>query len=111
LENSIDALSTGCRIAIAQKMAVLLLSTVQCFVDLIIKSAEKSNEITTIPELIHLLHIKGEIITTDAMGCQKDIAEKIVCQDGGYLFAARTIRRDCKIICKKFPLKELNNSG
>lgn len=42
-----------------------------------LKTAEKSNEITAIPELINLLDIKGKIITTDAMGCQKDIAEKI----------------------------------
>lgn len=93
-------------------MAVLLLSTVQCFVDLIIKSAEKSNEITTIPELIHLLHIKGEIITTDAMGCQKDIAEKIVCQDGGHLFAVMGNQEGLQNhLQKKFPLKELNNPG
>ena len=43
-----------------------------------LKTAEKSNENTAIPELINLLSIKGEIITTDAMGCQKDIAEEIV---------------------------------
>nr|VUD22761.1 Transposase [Salmonella sp. NCTC 7297] len=46
-----------------------------------LKTAEKSNEITAIPELINLLDIKGKIITTDAMECQKDIAEKIVSQD------------------------------
>lgn len=38
-----------------------------------LKTAEKSNEITAIPELINLLDIKGKIITTDAMECQKDI--------------------------------------
>lgn len=37
-----------------------------------LKTAEKSNEITAIPELINLLDIKGKIITTDAMECQKD---------------------------------------
>lgn len=36
---------------------------------------EKSNEITAIPELLNMLDIKGKIITTDAMGCQKDTAE------------------------------------
>lgn len=49
-----------------------------------IKTNEKSNEITAMPELINLSEIKGKLITTDAMGCQKDIAEK-------------------------FPLKEINN--
>ena len=33
--------------------------------------------------------IKGEIITTDAMGCQKDIAEKIQKQGGNYLCAVK----------------------
>ena len=40
-----------------------------------IKTDKKSNEITAIPELLNMLDIKGKIITTDAMGCQKDIAE------------------------------------
>ena len=42
-----------------------------------IKTDEKSNEITAIPELLNMLDIKGKIITTDVMCCQKDIAEKI----------------------------------
>lgn len=54
-----------------------------------LKTVEKSNEITAIPVLINLLDIKGKIITTDAMGCQKDIAEKIVSQNGDYLFAVK----------------------
>jgi predicted transposase YbfD/YdcC len=43
--------------------------------------AEKSNEITAIPELLRLVDIKGTIITIDAMGTQKAIAAQIV--DGG----------------------------
>lgn len=43
-----------------------------------VKTEDKSNEITAIPELLDLLLIKGAIVTIDAMGCQKDIAEKIV---------------------------------
>lgn len=39
-----------------------------------IKTDEKSNEITAIPELLNMLDIKGKIRTTDAIGCQKDIA-------------------------------------
>ncbi|EFF3839413.1 transposase, partial [Escherichia coli] len=42
---------------------------------------------TAIPELINTLDIKGKIITTDAMGCLKEIAEKIQKQGGDYLFA------------------------
>lgn len=43
-----------------------------------VKTEEKSNEITAIPELLDMLLIKGAIVTIDAMGCQKDIAKKIV---------------------------------
>jgi predicted transposase YbfD/YdcC len=42
---------------------------------------EKSNEITAIPELLRLVDVKGTIITIDAMGTQKAIAEQII--DGG----------------------------
>jgi predicted transposase YbfD/YdcC len=46
-----------------------------------VKTEEKSNEITAIPRLLELLHLTGCLVTIDAMGCQKDIAQKIV--DGG----------------------------
>ena len=56
------------------------------------------------------LDIKGKIITTDAMGCQKDIAEKIQKQGGDYLFAVKGNQgRLNKAFEEKFPLKELNN--
>jgi predicted transposase YbfD/YdcC len=42
-----------------------------------VKTNEKSNEITAIPELLDLLYVKGNIISIDAMGTQKKIAEKI----------------------------------
>ncbi len=54
-----------------------------------IKTDEKSNEITTSPEILNMLDIKGKIITTDAVDCQKDIAEKIQKQGGDYLFAVK----------------------
>ncbi len=70
----------------------------------------RSNEITAIPELLNMLDIKGKIITTDAMGCQKDIAEKIQKQGGDYLFAVKGNQgRLNKAFEEKFPLKELNN--
>jgi hypothetical protein len=40
--------------------------------------AEKSNEITAIPKLLDLLELDGAVVTIDAMGCQAEIAEKIV---------------------------------
>src|SRR5919197_865835 len=42
-----------------------------------VKTEEKSNEITAIPELLKLLELNGCIVTLDAMGCQREIAEKI----------------------------------
>lgn len=43
-----------------------------------IKTEDKSNEITAIPELLDMLYLEGCIITIDAMGCQRKIAEKII---------------------------------
>ena len=43
-----------------------------------VKTEEKSNEITAIPQLLELLALRGCIVTIDAMGCQRDIAEQIV---------------------------------
>ncbi|WP_372198718.1 ISAs1 family transposase [Vibrio sp. 10N.286.52.E2] len=45
-----------------------------------VKTADKSNEIKAIPELLEMLSLQGCLVTIDAMGCQKDIAEKIVAQ-------------------------------
>jgi len=50
---------------------------------------EKSNEITAIPELLRLVDIKGAIITIDAMGTQKAIAEQIVDQGANYVLALK----------------------
>lgn len=51
--------------------------------------AEKSNEITAIPRLLELLDLEGALVTIDAIGCQKDIAEKIVAQGGDYVLAVK----------------------
>jgi len=50
---------------------------------------EKSNEITAIPELLDNLNIKGHIITTDAMGCQRDIVKKIRQKRADYVLALK----------------------
>lgn len=50
---------------------------------------EKSNEITAIPELLRLVDIKGAIITIDAMGTQKAIAEQIVEGGADYVLALK----------------------
>ncbi len=53
------------------------------------KVDEKSNEITAIPKLLELLDLNQCLVTIDAMGCQKEIAEKIVAQKGDYLLALK----------------------
>jgi len=53
------------------------------------KVDEKSNEITAIPELLKVLDLHGCIVTIDAMGTQKTIAEQIVQQGGDYVLALK----------------------
>lgn len=50
---------------------------------------EKSNEITAIPKLLELLEIKGCIVTIDAMGCQKEIARKVIERGGDYVLGLK----------------------
>ena len=53
------------------------------------KVADKSNEITAIPELLSLLNIKEAVVSIDAMGTQKAIAEKIIDNKGDYILALK----------------------
>jgi predicted transposase YbfD/YdcC len=54
-----------------------------------VKTEEKSNEITAIPELLKVLELKGCIVTIDAMGCQEAIAEQIIEGQGDYTLAVK----------------------
>lgn len=49
----------------------------------------KSNEITAIPKLLDIIDVKGTTVTIDAMGCQRDIADKIVDRGGDYVLALK----------------------
>jgi len=51
--------------------------------------ADKSNEITAIPALLELLELKGALVTIDAMGCQKDIAQKVIERGGHYILTVK----------------------
>ena len=66
-----------------------------------LKTAAKSNEITAIPALLDVLEIRGCIVTTDAMGCQKTIAKKIRSKGADYLLALKgnqgTLHEDIKL--------------
>jgi len=50
---------------------------------------EKSNEITAIPKLLDALELSGTIVTIDAMGCQRAIAEKIIDKKADYILAVK----------------------
>jgi predicted transposase YbfD/YdcC len=50
---------------------------------------EKSNEITAIPKLLELLDISGCLVTIDAMGCQREIAQQVVDQKADYVLAVK----------------------
>ena len=50
---------------------------------------QKSNEITAIPKLLALLDLEGALVTIDAMGCQREIAQQIVEQKGDYLLTVK----------------------
>ena len=54
-----------------------------------VKVAEKSNEIIAIPKLLEMLAIDGAIITIDAMGCQRDIAQKVIDKKADYVLALK----------------------
>lgn len=54
-----------------------------------VKTSDKSNEITAIPELIEMLDIEGCIVSIDAMGTQKEIAAKIVEKKADYILALK----------------------
>jgi predicted transposase YbfD/YdcC len=54
-----------------------------------VKVADKANEIVAIPRLLDLLAIEGAIVTIDAMGCQRSIAQKIIDKKADYVLALK----------------------
>ena len=54
-----------------------------------VKVADKSNEIVAIPRLLDMLAIEGAVVTIDAMGCQRDIAQKILDKKADYVLALK----------------------
>jgi predicted transposase YbfD/YdcC len=54
-----------------------------------LKVADKSNEITAVPELLRVLDVRGCTVTTDAMGCQKKIAKQIIDSGADYVLALK----------------------
>ena len=66
-----------------------------------VKVAEKSNEIIAIPALLAMMAIEGAIVTIDAMGCQREIAQQILDQKADYVLALKgnqgTLREDVEV--------------
>jgi predicted transposase YbfD/YdcC len=66
-----------------------------------VKVAEKSNEIVAIPKLLEMMAIEGAIVTIDAMGCQRDIAQKIIDKKADYVLALKgnqgSLREDVEL--------------
>lgn len=88
----VSAFATSARLVLAQQ-----------------KVDEKSNEITAIPKLLELLDLKGHVVTIDAMGTQKAIAQKIIDKNGDYILALKgnqgTLNEDVRLFLEAELLK------
>jgi predicted transposase YbfD/YdcC len=69
----------------------------------------KSNEITAIPRLLEMLELSGAIISIDAMGCQKEIAKKIVKGGGDYVLAVKDNQPTLHEAIQQFFLERYEN--
>ena len=82
----------GSRDRAANRSPVHMVSALTCGEGLVlgqVKTSEKSNEITAIPELLRLLDLRGALVSMDAMGCQVSIAKLIRARQGDYLMGLK----------------------
>src|SRR6204780_4550156 len=79
-----------------------------------VKVAEKSNEIIAIPKLMDMLAIAGAIVTIDAMGCPRDIAQKIVDKKADYVLALKgnqgSLRGDVEVFVAEQKAKDFKDT-
>lgn len=77
------------------------------------KVQDKSNEITAIPKLLDKLDISGNTVTIDAIGCQTEIAEKIIENNADYILAVKqnqgNLHEEVKESFKHFGVKNKNS--
>jgi len=71
--------------------------------------AEKSNEIPAIPQLLQLLEVQGALVTIDAMGCQKEIAQAIVDKKGDYVLTVKDNQPTLRANLEAYFAKALEN--
>jgi predicted transposase YbfD/YdcC len=80
-----------------------------------VRVEDKSNEITAIPRLLEMLDLKGCLVTIDAMGCQREIAQKIIDSDADYTLALKgnqkTLHRDVEAVFAAADLTALGNEA
>jgi predicted transposase YbfD/YdcC len=79
-----------------------------------VKVAQKSNEIVAIPRLLDMLAIEGAIVTIDAMGCQREIASKIINKKADYVLALKgnqgTLREDVELFANEQKAKDFKDT-
>ena len=87
------------------KAPIHMISAWSCRQNLVLgqtKVANKSNEIMAIPHLLDALTVKGATVTIDAMGCQREIAAKIIEKEADYVLALKgnqgTLRDDVELV-------------
>jgi len=80
-----------------------------------VKVADKANEIVAIPKLLDLLAIEGAIVTIDAMGCQRDIAQTILDKKADYVLALKgnqgTLREDVELFAAEQKAKDFKDAA
>jgi predicted transposase YbfD/YdcC len=80
-----------------------------------VKVADKANEIVAIPKLLDMLAIEGAIVTIDAMGCQRAIAEKIIDKKADYILALKgnqgTLREDVELFANEQKAKNFKDTA
>jgi predicted transposase YbfD/YdcC len=75
-----------------------------------VATEEKSNEITAIPQLLEMIDVRNAVVTIDAMGCQKAIAEKIVEGKGHYVLQLKDNQPTLHALVKE-TFEELTGRG
>lgn len=80
-----------------------------------VKVAEKANEIVAIPKLLEMLAIEGAIVSIDAMGCQRAIAQKIIDKKADYVLALKgnqsTLREDVEVFVVEQKVNNFNDTA
>ena len=80
-----------------------------------VKVAEKANEIVAIPKLLEMLAIEGAIVSIDAMGCQRAIAQKIIDKKADYVLALKgnqsTLREDVEVFVAEQKVNNFNDTA